>query len=193
MAEVTRVPLQPISRGSLVMLFLGVLLGLAIAGAFAWWTAPVGVSVEEVRAGTGDNPKPDDVVFVRYTGKLADGTVFDQAADLPVPVPGILPGGTPLQLANMIPGFREAMLQMQRGGKYEVTIPGDKAYGASPPPGSPIPPDADLTFEIELVDFLPLPEVQRRAQMIDQMMAQQAPAEGAATEEAPAPAPPQPQ
>ena len=102
------------------MLLVGVLLGLALAGSFAWWTAPVGVSVEEVRAGTGDNPKPDDVVFVRYTGKLADGTVFDQGGDLPVPVPGILPGGTPLQLENMIPGFREAVLQMQRGGKYTV-------------------------------------------------------------------------
>ena len=196
MAEVTRVPLQPISRGSLVMLFLGILIGLALAAAFAWWTAPKGVEVEEVRAGTGDNPKATDVVFVRYTGKLADGTVFDQGGDLPVPVPNVLPGGTPLQLEGMIPGFREAVLQMQRGGKYVAEIPADKAYGAEgrldPQTGQGVPPNADLTFEIELVDFMPLPEVQRRAQLIDQMMQQQAPATGEGGAAAPAPPPPAP-
>ena len=93
MAEVTRVPLKPISRGSLVMLFLGIVIGLAIAGAFAWATAPKGVDVEVVKAGTGDNPKATDVVFVHYTGKLADGTVFDQSQAIPLPVQGILPEG----------------------------------------------------------------------------------------------------
>ena len=86
MAEVTRVPLKPISRGSLVMLFAGILIGLLIAAAFAWFTAPKGVSVEEVRAGTGDSPTASDVVFVHYTGKLEDGTVFDQSQPLPLPV-----------------------------------------------------------------------------------------------------------
>ena len=183
MAEVTRVPLKPVSRGSLLMLFLGIAIGLAIAGAFAWFTAPKGVSVEEVRAGTGDNPAATDVVFVHYTGKLADGTVFDQSQPLPLPVEGILPEGTPLPLENMVPGFREAAMQMQRGGKYTVEIPADKAYGAegriNPQTGEGVPPDADLTFEIELVDFMPMAEVERRFQQLQQMMAQQqAPAEG---------------
>ena len=88
MAEVTRVPIKPISRGSLVMLFLGIVIGLAIAAAFAWYTAPKGVSVEEIRAGTGEHPKETDVAFVHYTGKLTDGTVFDQSQPLPLPVPG---------------------------------------------------------------------------------------------------------
>ena len=64
MAEITRVPLQPLSRGSLIMLFAGIVIGLLLAAAFAWATAPKGVDVEEVRAGTGENPKPDDVVFI---------------------------------------------------------------------------------------------------------------------------------
>jgi len=195
MAEVTRVPIKPISRGSLVMLFLGILIGLAIAAAFAWATAPKGVDVDVVRAGTGDNPKATDVVFVHYTGKLKDGTVFDQSQPIPLPVPGILPEGTPLPLENMVPGFREAALQMQRGGKYTVEIPADKAYGAegrmNPQTGEGVPPDADLTFEIELVDFMPMAEVERRFQQIQQMMAQQAPpaGEGGAAAPAPAPAP----
>jgi len=188
MAEVTRVPVKPISRGSLAMLFVGILLGLAMAGAFAWFTAPKGVSVEEVRAGTGEHPKATDVVFVHYTGKLADGTVFDQSQPIPLPVPGVLPEGTPLPLENMVPGFKEAALQMQRGGKYTVEIPADKAYGAegriNPQTGEGVPPNADLTFEIELVDFMPMAEVERRFDMIQQMMAQQ-PAPGA--EDAPAP------
>ena len=195
MAEVTRVPIKPISRGSLVMLFVGILIGLLIAAAFAWYTAPKGVSVDEIRAGTGDNPKATDVVFVNYTGKLADGTVFDQSQPIPLPVQGILPEGTPLPLENMVPGFREAALQMQRGGKYVVEIPADKAYGAegriNPQTGEGVPPNADLTFEIELVDFMPMAEVERRFQMIQQMMGQPQglPGEGGA---APAPAEPQP-
>ena len=199
MAEVTRVPVKPVARGSLVMLFLGILIGLAIAGAFAWYTAPKGVSVDEIRAGTGDNPKATDVVFVNYTGKLADGTVFDQSQPIPLPVQGILPEGTPLPLENMVPGFREAALQMQRGGKYTVEIPADKAYGAegriNPQTGEGVPPNADLTFEIELVDFMPMAEVERRFQTLQQMMAQQqAPAPGADGAPVPQPqAPPQPQ
>jgi FKBP-type peptidyl-prolyl cis-trans isomerase FkpA len=140
------------------------------------------------------------VVFVHYTGKLADGTVFDQSQPIPLPVPGILPEGTPLPLENMVPGFREAALEMQRGGKYTVEIPADKAYGAegrmNPQTGEGVPPNADLIFDIELVDFMPMAEVERRFQMIQQMMAQQQGAPGAAEgegEAAPAPGQPQPQ
>ena len=194
MAEVTRVPLQPVSRGSLVMLFLGIVIGLAIAAAFAWYTAPKGVSIDEIRAGTGESPKADDVVFVHYTGKLADGTVFDQSQPIPLPVQGILPEGTPLPLENMVPGFREAALQMQRGGKYVVEIPAEKAYGAegriNPQTGEGVPPNADLTFDIELVDFMPMAEVERRFQTLQQMMAQQQAPAGAGGA---APAQPQPQ
>ena len=194
MAEVTRVPLQPVSRGSLVMLFLGIVIGLAIAAAFAWYTAPKGVTVDEIRAGTGDHPAETDIVFVHYTGKLADGTVFDQSQPIPLPVQGILPEGTPLQLDGIVPGFREAVLQMQRGGKYKVEIPAEKAYGASPPPGAPIPPNADLVFDVELVDFMPRAEVERRFAVLQQMMAQQqGQAPGGEGGAAPAPAQPQPQ
>src|SRR5690606_15366314 len=151
MAEVTRVPIRPISRGSLVMLFIGIVIGLLIAAAFAWATAPKGVSVDEVRAGTGDNPTAEDVVFVHYTGKLADGTVFDQSPRLPVPVVGSLSEGPPLPVQNMVPGFRVAALRMQRGGKYSGESPAEKACGAEgridPQAGEGVPPNSDLTFE----------------------------------------------
>src|SRR5688572_9203760 len=192
MAEVTRVPLQPLSRGSLLMLFLGVLLGLAIAGAYAWITAPKGVSVDTVTAGTGDNPKATDVVFVHYTGKLEDGTVFDQSQDIPLPVQGILPAGTPLPLQQMVPGFRDAAMQMQRGGKYKVEIPAALAYGEAgrmdPQTGQGVPPNSDLTFDIELVDFMPLPEVEERFKRLQEAMMLQQQQQGAGNGAAP-PAP----
>jgi len=185
MAEVTRVPLKPISRGSLLMLVLGILIGIGLSAAYAYLTVPR-VSVSTLTAGSGDHPKKDDVVFVRYTGKLKDGTVFDKSQDLPLPIPGVVPEGYPLQLEGMIPGFRDAVLKMQKGGKYTVKIPSEMAYGASPPPGSPIPANADLTFEIELVDFMPMAEAEQRFQQLQKMVMEQQGAAGAA---APAPAP----
>lgn len=173
MTEVTRVALQPIARGSLAKLWIGVAAVILLAAILAWMTVPKGVSVEAVAAGEGETPTETDVVFVNYTGRLADGTVFEQSQPLPLPVAGILPAGTPLPLENMIPGFREALMQMQRGGTYVAEIPAAQAYGDTPPPGAPIPPGSDLSFTIELVDFMPMAEFEQRVQMIQQMMAQQ--------------------
>src|SRR3546814_12313298 len=66
-------------------------------------------------------------------------------------------------------------LQMQKGGKYTLFIPADKGYGDNPQPGSPIPPGADLVFEIELVDFMSREDFQRRLGILQQVMAQQGP------------------
>jgi FKBP-type peptidyl-prolyl cis-trans isomerase FkpA len=192
MAEVTRVPLQPVSRNSLIMLFLGIIIGALIAGGVAWWMArPATVDVEEVTAGTGGTPKETDVVFIKYVGKLADGTEFDRSQPNQWPVPGIMPDGTPMRLDGVIPGFKDAILQMQKGGKYTVTIPAEKAYGASPPPGSPIPPNADLVFEMELVDFMPLADAEARFQQLQMAMMKQQQEQGGAAPApgAPAPAP----
>lgn len=177
MAEVTRVPLQPIAKGSLVKLWLGIIVAIAIAAGLAWLSIPRGVEITEIVAGSGATPADGDVVFVKYRGTLPDGTEFDAADKLPIPVPteGILPDGVPMSTAEgqTIPGFREGLLQMKKGGKYELFIPADMAYGAEPPPGSPIPPNTDLKFEIEVVDFMNEEDVQRRFAMLQQMMQMQ--------------------
>ncbi|GAA0284642.1 hypothetical protein GCM10009127_27760 [Alteraurantiacibacter aestuarii] len=186
MAEVTRVPLQPIAKGSMMKFWLGMLVGIVLAGSVAWFTSrPASVSVDTITAGEGESPTETDVVFVHYTGKLEDGTVFDQSQDANWPVPGILPDGTPLPLDRMIPGFKEALMQMQRGGSYKVEIPSELGYGATPQPGSPIPPNADLTFDIELVDFMSPDEAEQRYQSMLQALEQQQPAEGAAQADVP--------
>ena len=177
MTEITRVPLQPIARGSLAKLWIAIVVAILAAAAIAWLTVPAGVSIKVLKAGEGAHPGPTDVVFVDYTGKLDDGTVFDQSQPLPLPpaARGLLPQGTPLPLDSMLPGFREALVKMQRGGSYVAHIPSSKAYGATPPQGAPIPPNADLTFDIQLIDFMPRDEFDGRVQVIQQMLGQQQP------------------
>ncbi|MEP3050280.1 MAG: FKBP-type peptidyl-prolyl cis-trans isomerase [Erythrobacter sp.] len=192
MAEVTRVPLQPIAKGSLTKLFLAVIVAVLIGGGLAWSAIPKGLSVDVVEAGEGDNPGPEDVVFVNYKGMLADsGEVFDETQDIPLPIEGIFPDGTPLRLSQMLPGFRDAAVQMQRGGKYEFYIPSDQAYGDAPPPGAPIPPGADLIFEVELIDFMTEEEFQQKFLALQQAFEAAGP-EGGPPAGAGAPQPPAP-
>lgn len=165
MAEITRVPLQPIRKGSLTKLWLGVAAALLLAGAFAWAAIPQGVTVTEHTAGAGGHPTLEDVVIVNYVGKLADGKVFDQGEAVPLPLQG------------MIPGFTEGLLQMRKGGKYTLVIPADKAYGAEEKVDQStgqvvIPANSDLTFDVELLEFMSEADFQRQMQMM-QMMQQQ--------------------
>jgi FKBP-type peptidyl-prolyl cis-trans isomerase FkpA len=94
----------------------------------------------------------------------------------------------PMQVSGVVPGFSQGLQQMQKGGKYRLFIPADKAYGATPPPGAPIPPNADLTFDVELVDFMSEADAQRRFQVLQQMMQQQQQQQGSQAQPgAPAP------
>lgn len=177
MTEITRVPIQPIAKGSLIKLWLGVAAAVALAAGLAWSALPKGVDVDVVAEGTGPSPTRDDVVFIRYTGKLADGTVFDQSQDVNLPIEGLLPEGSPLPLSRMIPGFAEGVTQMKKGGRYTLFIPGEKAYGAEGQTDQQgnqvIPPNADLTFDIELIDFMSEADFQQRIQVLQQAMQMQ--------------------
>ncbi|GGD56585.1 FKBP-type peptidyl-prolyl cis-trans isomerase [Croceicoccus mobilis] len=141
MAEITRVPLQPIGKGILSKLWIGVVIAVLLAAGAAYASRYHGLEVTTLSEGTGGSPTLDDVVNVNYTGKLPDGTVFDQGEGAVFPVKGV------------VPGFRDALLQMKKGGRYEVYIPSDQAYGAEGAGNGAIPPNADLTFEVELLDF----------------------------------------
>ncbi|MXP47279.1 peptidylprolyl isomerase [Altererythrobacter luteolus] len=174
MTEVTRVPIHPIAKGSLTKLWIGIIVAVLIGAAIAWSAVPQGVSIETVSEGTGPTPQDGDVVFINYTGKLADGTVFDESQDPPIPE-GIFPKGNPFPLEDgaTIPGFAEGLKKMQKGGRYVLEIPAAQAYGAEPPAGSPIPANADLTFEIEVVDFMGRQDFEMRLQALQQMMQMQ--------------------
>lgn len=175
MAEVTRVPIQPIAKGSLAKLWLGVALAILLGAGLAWSALPKGLSVDTITEGAGANPQIGDIAFVKYTGKFAsNGEVFDQSQEIPLPVQGLFPEGTPFPIEEgaTIPGFFQALQKMQKGGKYEVFIPADQAYGAEPPEGAPIPPNTDLIFEIELVDFMARATFDRNLQILQQALQQ---------------------
>jgi FKBP-type peptidyl-prolyl cis-trans isomerase FkpA len=166
MSEVTRVPLQPIRRGSLLMLWLGVLLALALAGGLAYAQRYQGVKVATLTAGSGPSPTADDVVLVNYSGRLANGTPFDRAERAPI------------ALDAVVPGFAEGLAKMQKGGKYRLEIPADKGYGAEekrdPRTGKVvIPANSDLVFDVELLDFRSRAEIMQQQQMLQQLQQMQ--------------------
>lgn len=199
MTEIHRVPLQPIAKGSLTKLWLGVIVAVLLGAGLAWAAMPKGVSVETVAEGTGASPTKEDVVFVNYVGTLTDGTEFDRSRDVPLPVEGLFPKGSPLPLGRMIPGFAEGAVKMKKGGKYKLFIPAEKGYGAEGQKDQEgndvIPPNSDLVFEVELVDFMSEADFQRRLQTLQQVMQMQQGqgAPGGAPGAPPAPAPDAPQ
>jgi len=151
--SVSQVPLRPLKRGSLAKLWLGILLlvGAALllawagAGAMRGETTASGLQFRTLQAGEGPLIKPVDGVVIEYEGRLENGTVFDSSRGEPVP----------MIAGQVIPGFAEGLQMMQKGGRYTIRIPAELAYGASPPPGSPIPPNAPLEFDVHVVQVVP--------------------------------------
>ncbi len=103
------------------------------------------VEVVGLLEGGGRMPQPGELVLVSYTGRLADGTVFDQGNDVV------------FNLDQLVPGFAQGLQRMRVGGRYRLSIPADLAYGASGT--GPIPPNSDLTFDVELIASNRLAEI----------------------------------
>ena len=141
---------RPSNTGRAVKLWLGLIALIAAGVGLAFFGASQvrakTVQVQTVQAGSGPMIKLEDGVLIEYEGRLADGTVFDSSAGR---------GPTPMIAGQVIPGFAEALTRMQKGGKYKIHIPSDLAYGPNPAPGSPIPPNADLDFDVHVVQVVP--------------------------------------
>lgn len=104
---------------------------------------------EEIVA--GDNatfPRRGDTLVMHYVGKLAaDGTVFDSSRDRGQPFK------FQIGVGQVIQGWDEGVMLMSKGQKATLSIPSVKGYGKNGA-GSAIPPNADLVFEVELLDIL---------------------------------------
>ncbi len=159
MTEITRVPLQPLAKGSMIKLWLGIAIAMLVAVGIAWGSMPAAVRVQTLVKGTGPSPTISDVALINYKGTLPDGKVFDQQQRAVLPLEGV------------VPGFTKALEQMQRGGKYKVLIPASLGYGNHTV--GPIPANTDLNFEIELLDFRSRAEIEQQQRAMQQMQQMQ--------------------
>ncbi len=110
-----------------------------------------GLGIIDIEAGSGEPPETGKLLVVHYTGWLSeDGTKFDSSLDRGTPLE------FPLGAGQVIPGWDEGLATMKVGGKRRLIIPSELAYGEEGRPG--IPPNAELTFDIELLEIKEAPE-----------------------------------
>jgi FKBP-type peptidyl-prolyl cis-trans isomerase len=107
-------------------------------------TTASGLQYQILRDCDGANPTAASTVTVHYRGTLQDGTQFDSSYDR----------GTPASfpLNGVIAGWTEGLQLMSVGERFRFVIPPELGYGAAGAGGS-IPPNATLTFEVELLGF----------------------------------------
>ncbi len=109
-------------------------------------TTPSGLKYVVDKEGTGEaTPQAGQSVTVHYTGKLMDGKKFDSSYDRGKPIEFTVGKG------QVIKGWDEALLGMKKGEKRVLIIPSSLGYG--PSGRGPIPPNATMVFDVELIDF----------------------------------------
>ncbi len=106
-------------------------------------TTESGLQYLVVEQGDGPRPSATDTVTVHYRGTLLDGTEFDSSYARNEPIS--------FGLDRVIPGWTEGVQHMPVGSKYIFYIKPELGYGAAG--GGPIPPNAALIFEVELLDI----------------------------------------
>lgn len=105
-----------------------------------------GLSYYIENPGVGEHPDENATVVVNYTGRHINGEVFDTTDGR---------GPATFNLQGVVPGFREGIMQLAKGGKATLYIPGKLAYGASGQPAAGIGPDEMLVFDVELLEINP--------------------------------------
>jgi FKBP-type peptidyl-prolyl cis-trans isomerase FkpA len=134
-----------ITRSAAVLAF-----GLALAFGQAAASAPKALQKTDTVAGSGKAAKAGSTVTVHYTGWLyapkepgQHGAQFDSSA-----------GGEPftfqLGAGKVMPGWDEGLVGMKAGGKRTLVVPAAKGYGSRG--AGPIPPNANLIFDVQMLD-----------------------------------------
>ena len=107
-------------------------------------TTASGLQITDLVVGEGEEAKAGQTVSVNYRGTLQNGKEFDSSY-------GRGPFSFPLGAGRVIKGWDEGVAGMKVGGKRQLVIPSDLAYG-SRGAGGVIPPDATLLFDVELLN-----------------------------------------
>jgi len=110
-----------------------------------------GLKIIDSKEGQGEAVKTGNTISVHYTGWLYEngkrGNKFDSSLDRKMPFEFTVGSG-------VIRGWSEGVVGMKPGGKRELIIPSDLAYGAAGAGRGVIPPNATLNFEIELLEIV---------------------------------------
>jgi len=108
-------------------------------------TLPSGLQYKIITQGTGTQPIDKDNVTVNYSGRLINGQEFDSSYRR----------GKPAQfpVAEVIPGWSEALRLMKTGSTWEIYVPPNLAYGERGLPSGPIGPNQTLIFTINLISI----------------------------------------
>lgn len=119
--------------------------GAAIAAdpAVDWRSSGLGVKI--LAPGEGAPPQFSDRVRLHYTGRLVDGTVFDDTRAKNRPAE--------LAISRMMRGMAEGVARLKPGGRALLHVPPSLGYGRMPV--GKIPPNSGLIFDVELLAVLP--------------------------------------
>ena len=105
-----------------------------------------GLYYKITKDGIGPFPSKGDKVSVHYKGTLLDGTVFDSSYQRNQPIE------FDIGLGQVIAGWDEGIMLLNKGARARFIIPSNLAYG-SRGAGGIIPPNSTLIFEVELLNF----------------------------------------
>ena len=108
-------------------------------------TTKTGLQYIDMVEGTGVGPASGSKVTVHYTGYLLNGKKFDSSVDRNQPFNFVIGYG------QVIKGWDEGVASMKIGGKRKLIIPSELGYGQRGAGGA-IPPNAELVFDVELID-----------------------------------------
>lgn len=155
MSAVTAVPIRPLAAGSVLKLWLALIV-LCFAGAALAWvgtgavqivTTDTGVRFQTIRSGEGPVITSADLVAMRYRLTKQDGTLIEDSDQTGQP----FVTGT----EGLFPGFSEGLQLMQAGGKYILYIPPGLHVQGPMPPGAPFGAQDTLVFEVEVLQIAP--------------------------------------
>ncbi|MEX0289544.1 MAG: peptidylprolyl isomerase [Flavobacteriaceae bacterium] len=121
---------------------------------------PSGLRILKINDSQGDKPKLGQKVSVNYAGWLENGTLFDtnllevaEKFNVAAKIGRMHPfSPSPMDYSpdsRLVAGFKEGLLSMKIGDKVRLFIPPHLGYGAQG--GGPIPPNADLVFDLEII------------------------------------------